>query len=213
MRIRTMLLAGLATTSLTWGCSTHKDLIKKQEAQITELQGQVSTLESQLSAEKQRSEQLNSELEAALSDYQKKEQVLLEKIDDRSVITVSDAMLFQSGSVQLTQNAADILDRIGEVLARYPDREIRVAGHTDNVGIGLEFQSRFASNWELSTARAMSVLHYLRSKHNISPEQIAAVGYGEYRPVADNSTKEGRSANRRVVIEVGPKLSAAYSDR
>lgn len=191
---------------LSWGCSSNKDLIAQQEQQIADLQGQVSDLENQLAAEKKRSDELNAELETALAEYQKKEQVLLEKIDDKSVITVSDAMMFQSGSVQLTQKATEILDAVADVLGRYPDREIRIAGHTDNVGIGLEFQERFKSNWELSTARATSVLHYLRGKHNLEPNRIAAVGYGEFRPIADNSTPEGRSKNRRVVIEVGPKL-------
>jgi chemotaxis protein MotB len=81
-----------------------------------------------------------------------------------------------------------------------------VEGHTDNVGIALEFQNAFRSNWELSTARATSVVHYLRNKHKISPDRMAAVGYGEHRPISDNSTPEGRSKNRRVVIEIGPKL-------
>ena len=206
MKIRAVMLSGLLLACLSWGCSSNKDKLAAQETQIAELQSQVTNLETELAAEKKRSEDLNGELETALADYQKKEQVLLEKIDDKSVITVSDAMLFQSGGVNLTDQAKDVLDRIGEVLSRYPDREIRVAGHTDNVGIGLEFQSRFKSNWELSTARASSVLHYLSSKHNIPPDHIAAVGYGEFRPTGDNSTPEGRKSNRRVVIEVGPKL-------
>lgn len=206
MNTRAIWLMLSLLAALSWGCSSNKDLIASQEQQIAELQGQVTNLETELAAEKKRSNELNSELESALAEYQQKEQVLLEKIDNKSVITVSDAMMFQSGSVQLTQKATEILDKVSDVLGRYPDREIRVGGHTDNVGIGLEFQERFKSNWELSSARATSVLHYLRSKHNLDPTHIAAVGYGEYRPVTDNGTPEGRSANRRVVIEVGPKL-------
>jgi chemotaxis protein MotB len=206
MKIRATWLLLPFVAALSWGCSNNKELIAQQEEQIATLQGQVTNLETELANEKKRSNDLNSELEAALAEYQKKEQVLLEKIDDKSVITVSDAMMFQSGSVQLTSKATEILDKVSEVLARYPDREIRIAGHTDNVGIGLEFQERFKSNWELSSARATSVLHYLRTKHNLDPQHIAAVGYGEYRPIADNSTPEGRASNRRVVIEVGPKL-------
>lgn len=206
MKFRAIGLLLLMLAALSLGCSSNKDLVAAQEQQIADLQTQVADLEGQLAAEKKRSDELNAELEAALAEYQQKEQVLLEKIDDKSVITVSDAMMFQSGSVQLTQKATEILDAVADVLGRYPDREIRVAGHTDNVGIGLEFQEKFKSNWELSTARATSVLHYLRSKHNIEPGRVAAVGYGEFRPVADNSTPEGRASNRRVVIEVGPKL-------
>ena len=206
MKIRAVWLIALVGASLSWGCSNNKELLAQKDQQIADLQNKVTTLESDLASERQRSEKLNADLEAALAEYQKKEQVLLEKIDDKSVITVSDAMMFQSGGVQLTEKAKEILDKIGDVLTRYPDREIRIGGHTDNVGIGLEFQEKFKTNWELSTARATSVLHYMQPKYNIAPERIAAVGYGEYRPVADNSTPEGRSKNRRVVIEVGPKL-------
>jgi chemotaxis protein MotB len=202
---RLLLAAALGVMALT-GCSNNKELLAQKDQQIAELEGRVGTLESELSAEKRRSSDLNADLEKALADYKQKENVLLQKIDDRSVVTVSEAMMFASGGVQLTQKATEMLDKMAAVLSKYPDREVRVEGHTDNVGIALEFQSRFKSNWELSTARATSVLHYLRQRTNINPNQLAAVGYGEYRPLADNSTAEGRSKNRRVVITVGPKL-------
>ncbi len=205
MRKWAILAILLALVVLTTGCSNKKEIAAKDQ-EIAELQSRVSSLEGDLATETDRANQLNSDLDVALAEYQQKEQVLLEKIDNKSVITVSDAMMFGSGNVQLTQSATDLLDRVVEVLGNYPDREIRIEGHTDNVGIALEFQERFKSNWELSTARATSVLHYLRRRHDIEAERLAAVGYGEYRPVADNSTPEGRSSNRRVVIEVGPKL-------
>jgi len=205
MRKWAILAILLALVVLTTGCSNKKEIAAKDQ-EIAELQSRVSSLEGDLATETERANQLNSDLDVALAEYQQKEQVLLEKIDNKSVITVSDAMMFGSGNVQLTQSATDLLDRVVEVLGNYPDREIRIEGHTDNVGIALEFQERFKSNWELSTARATSVLHYLRRRHDIEAERLAAVGYGEYRPVADNSTPEGRSSNRRVVIEVGPKL-------
>ena len=205
MRKWAILAILLALVVLTTGCSNKKELEAKDQ-EIAELQSRVSSLEGDLATETERANQLNSDLDVALAEYQQKEQVLLEKIDNKSVITVSDAMMFSSGNVQLTQTATGLLDRVVEVLGNYPDREIRIEGHTDNVGIALEFQDRFKSNWELSTARATSVLHYLRRRHDLVAERLAAVGYGEYRPVADNSTPEGRSANRRVVIEVGPKL-------
>jgi chemotaxis protein MotB len=196
-------LLGLAVA--TAGCSNKKELEAKNQ-EIAELQSRVSKLESELANEKQRAEQLNQELDSALAEYQQKENVWLEKIDNMSVVTMSDAMLFSSGSVQLTQKATEVLDAIVGVIRQYPDREIRVEGHTDNVGIALEFQDRFKSNWELSTARATSVLHYLRRQADFDPQRMAAVGLGEYRPVAGNDTPEGRAANRRVVIRIGPKL-------
>ena len=170
--MRTNILIALLILSLVaaTGCSSNKELLLEKDAQIAELQQKVGSLESTLSSAEQRSSELDSELQAALEEFKLKEQVLLEKIDNKSVITVSDAMMFSSGSLALTSTATDILDKIGDVIARYPDREVRIEGHTDNVGIALEFQEQFKSNWELSTARATAVLHYLRRKHDISED-------------------------------------------
>ena len=203
---KSFILIVLLVALLAVGCSSNKDLLTQKDQQITELEGRVGTLEGELSGERKRATDLNAELEAALAEYKQKENVLLEKIENKSVITVSDAMMFTSGGVQLTQKATEMLDKLAGVLGKYPGREIRIEGHTDNVGIALEFQAQFKSNWELSTARATSVLHYLRQKHKVDANRLAAVGYGEYRPLADNATPEGRSKNRRVVISVGPKL-------
>lgn len=200
------MLIVLLVALLAAGCSSNKDLLAQKDQQIAELEGRVGTLEGELSGERKRAADLNAELETALAEYKQKENVLLEKIEDKSVVTASDAMMFTSGGVQLTQKATEMLDKMAGVLANYPDREIRIEGHTDNVGIALEFQAQFKSNWELSTARATSVLHYLRQKHKVDAGRLAAVGYGEYRPAADNTTPEGRAKNRRVVITVGPKL-------
>lgn len=199
-------LSVLTAAALSMGCSNNKELLAQKDQQILDLQQRVGTLESELSTERSRAAQLNADLERALAEYTQKEQVLLQKIDDRSVVTVSDAVMFSSGSVNLSSKGTGLLDQVASVIEQYPDREIRVEGHTDNVGIALEFQNAFRSNWELSTARATSVVHYLRKKHNVSPDRMAAVGYGEYRPITDNTTPEGRSKNRRVVIEIGPKL-------
>ena len=114
-------------------------------------------------------------------------------------------MMFSSGSVQLTQTATNILDKIMEVVGKYPDREIRIEGHTDNVGIALEFQDRFKSNWELSTARALSVLRFFVDKTDADPRKLSAVGYGEYRPLVPNDTPENKRLNRRVDIVILPK--------
>lgn len=206
MLMKRFILVVLLAIAVAAGCSSNKDLLAQKDQQIAELEGRVGTLESELAGERQRATDLNTELEQALADYKQKENLLLEKIEDKSVITVSDAMMFASGGVQLTQRATEMLDKLASVLANYPDREIRIEGHTDNVGIALEFQERFKSNWELSTARATSVLHYLRRRHKVAADRLAAVGYGEYRPLADNATPEGRAKNRRVVISVGPKL-------
>ena len=117
------------------------------------------------------------------------------------VITFVDSVLFDSGKAKLHRGASRSLDKVVKVCRRVvADREVGIEGHTDNQAIKY---SGWESNWELSTARATSVLHYL-AKKGISPERLSATGYGKYRPVASNMTAEGRGENRRVEIVIFP---------
>ena len=112
------------------------------------------------------------------------------------VVSLKEAGFFDSGSATVKQNSLPQLERILESLREY-DNQIRVEGHTDNIPIST---SAFHSNWELSTTRATNVVHYMINGDKFSPEKISATGYGEHRPVAENSSTEGRSKNRRVDI-------------
>jgi len=95
--------------------------------------------------------------------------------------------------------------KIAAILIQHPELKIHVIGHTDNVPI----RSRFASNWELSTARALAAVHFLTEKAAVDPHRVGAVGYGEFRPIADNATAEGRAKNRRIAITILPDELAA----
>jgi len=119
------------------------------------------------------------------------------------VISVQDTVLFSSGSAKLTPQAREVMDKLGLILLQTPNY-IRIEGHTDNVPINTP---RFSSNWELSVARATSVVQYLIARHNFPPERLSATGYGEYRPKATNATAEGRQKNRRVDFVI---LSSLY---
>lgn len=188
------------------GCSGKQKIIDKQLMEITALQGQLQGMEEKWVSEKNRADRLTAELNQALAEFTGEKDVLLDQIATKSIVTVSDAALFQSGGTRLTSMGEEILGRIGEVVDLYPDREILVEGHTDNVQIAKQFQQKFKSNWELSSARANSALHYMRENYNVPPQRMASVGYGEYRPAADNTTPEGRAMNRRVVIVIGPVM-------
>ena len=118
------------------------------------------------------------------------------QMEERGVVVrFADQVLFDLAKADLRPEAVAILDRMSEVLKRWPNF-IRVEGHTDNWPIRTE---RFPSNWELSTARATTVVRHLIAR-GIEPARLAAVGYGEYRPVRPNDTAENRAANRRVDI-------------
>lgn len=117
-----------------------------------------------------------------------------------TVITLTDTVAFNSGSAELKEEIKPLLDKILVIIKRHHANNIKIEGHTDNVPIS---GSIYQSNWELSTARAQSVLRYFTEK-GIPPQNLSIAGYGEYRPIADNSTPEGRSKNRRVEIVLLP---------
>jgi len=122
---------------------------------------------------------------------------LVTSIEERGlVVSISDTLLFESGSADITPRAREILDKITNVLASAPNY-IKVEGHTDNLPINT---ARFPSNWELSVLRATNVVHIMKEK--IPAQQLSAVGYGEYRPIASNDTEEGRAKNRRVDLVI-----------
>ncbi len=130
-------------------------------------------------------------------------QIHLEMAERGLIITFVDEILFDSGKAKIKSEAVSGLDKIAEViLEEVPDRDKGLEGHTENQPLKY---SGWQSNWELSTARATSVLHYLVDEGGFPPEKVSPIGYGEYKPVASNATKEGRRENRRVEIIILPK--------
>ncbi len=122
----------------------------------------------------------------------------------RMMLKLPDDILFPSGSKQLKKGGREALEEVAAVLAEAAkDREFLVAGHTDNVPV--RRGGRFRDNWELSTARATEVVTLLIDK-GVPPENLAAAGYGEYDPIADNGSEEGREQNRRLEIILVPKI-------
>lgn len=213
--MRTLCLAAtllIAGTSLT-GCTNQKLIAQKdqeieaRDQTIAGLEQEIALLEQEAGSALQRADQLNEDLQTALKDLQEKEKLSLSTDQNRAMITMPDAVTFASASATLTDEGKMIIDRVWEVLRKYPDRKIMVEGHTDNMSIAPQYQHRFRTNWELSAARALSVVHYVSDKFDADPKRLAAVGCGEHQPVADNDTEKGRRANRRVVIVVAEPRS------
>jgi len=154
----------------------------------------------ELQDEVDRLSQIRADLEEQLKGIKG---VSLSMEDRGLVITFLDEVLFDSGKAKIKPEASVPLDKVASVItSEASDLDIGIEGHTDNVPIKY---SGWKSNWELSTARATSVLHYLIEK-GVSPSRLAAIGYGEFRPVSSNDTAEGRSKNRRVEIVILPQL-------
>ncbi len=124
------------------------------------------------------------------------------------VISLKDSILFTPGSADLTPAARKTIDQLADRLAtgmQGDPRPIRVEGHTDNTPI---HTSKYPSNWELSTARATTIVKYLVDRHHFAPPQLSAAGYGEFKPIAENSSIEGKQKNRRVDIVVLNRTAA-----
>ena len=123
------------------------------------------------------------------------DQVKLEISHRGLVISLKDTEFFDSGKASVRQESKVLLDNIAAAIDKYSN-SVRIEGYTDNIPIKT---AQFQSNWELSTARATNIVHYLVD-HQFPAEKLSAVGYGQYRPIADNSTEEGRQKNRRVDV-------------
>ena len=120
----------------------------------------------------------------------------------RMVIDLKQDILFPSGSAELSDVGEETLREVAGALAEFPDRSFQVEGHTDNVPINT---TRFPSNWELSTARAVSVVKLL-ADGGMNADNLSAAGYGEFQPRADNASPEGRALNRRIEVVMQPDL-------
>ena len=122
-------------------------------------------------------------------------------------INLSDKMLYQSGSADITPRANEVLGKIATIVKSRPGFEVMVEGYTDNVPIS---NSCIKDNWDLSVKRSTSVVRALQKQHGIDPNRLIAAGRGEYNAMADNSTADGRSMNRRTRIIILPKLDQFY---
>jgi chemotaxis protein MotB len=143
-------------------------------------------------------------IEAGLKDQIASKQVKLETLEGKLKITFVDKILFNSGSAQINQAGQQTLLSLADTLRQAPEQKIVVEGHTDNVGLGQVLQKVFPTNWELSTARATSVVRFLQDKAEIQPTRLSATGFSFYKPVAENETDEGRAQNRRIEIILVP---------
>ncbi len=130
------------------------------------------------------------------------------KVDKTVVfINLSDKMLYQSGSAEITPRANEVLGKIAKIIESRPNLEVMVEGYTDNVPISSEC---FKDNWDLSVKRSTSVVRVLQNKFNIDPNRLIAAGRGEYNTLASNETADGRAINRRTRIIIMPKLNQFY---
>jgi chemotaxis protein MotB len=172
------------------------------EAEVAQLRALRARAEAEKAQFKALTERFQSMIDAG--------QLEVVRRDGRMMLKLPDDILFPSGSRRLKQDGREALQKVAAVLKDVGgDREFIVAGHTDNVPV--KRGGRFASNWELSTARATTVVQ-LMIDEGVDPDQLAAAGYGEHDPIASNDTAEGRQKNRRLEIILMPRIEAVETE-
>jgi chemotaxis protein MotB len=168
-----------------------RDSLAETTNRVAELQRQTE--------EVQRSRQtMEDQMRRALES----KDVTISELQGKLTVNILDRIMFDSGEAQLKPEGQEVLRKIAAVLAHYPNRQIHVIGHTDNVPIRASSRSKYPSNWELSTARATAAVRFLSEQAGVDPRRLGAVGYGEFHPIADNGTPDGRAKNRRIALVV-----------
>jgi chemotaxis protein MotB len=174
----------------------ERTALERQQGSLRTELDTVARQKAQLEAANQQTKSQYDGLVANLNEEVKKGQLQVRQYKDMLTVEVAEQLFFDSGRAALKEQGKDVLKRVGEALKGYEDKVIRVVGHTDNVPIAT---SQFPSNWELSVARATTVVRFLQSA-GIPPERLVASGRGEFSPIAPNDDADGRRKNRRIEI-------------
>ena len=154
------------------------------------------------------SEKMSEQLEDAIARYGIQDQVEVDFNAQYVMLNMNGALLFDSGHAEIRSEAYPLIDKLGKLIEPYQDNIIEVEGHTDNVPI---HSAKYEDNDVLSFYRARAVTDYLRDITTVEPAHLKASGRGEYVPVADNTTQEGRSRNRRVIIKIYNSYSSDFN--
>jgi len=180
--------------------ATRMELAEKQ-SMLNLTEKQLKTLR-QIEAETQKRNEIYARFVGKLQKMIDAGKLTVSIENGRLVINLPENILFPTGRTALSTDGTETLKEIADILKELPERRFQIEGHTDTVPI---HNDRFASNWELSSGRALRVVH-LMIDEGVMPQNISAAGYGEFQPRADNSTAEGKALNRRIEIVMLPNL-------
>jgi len=188
--------------------------LAEEQTRRAQLEAEIAAQREQREAELRTAQEAYARLIADLQTEITRKDIAIHEFTDQLSITIVDRVLFPSGQETLTAEGKQILEKVGRALAKRTDQRIQIEGHTDDQDIGLELKKRFASNWELSTARATEVVRYLLGHTSLPANRLLAVGRADTMPVASNATETGRQQNRRIEIILLPpdKLKQTAQD-
>jgi len=191
------------TDDLSRSVSENRKKNADLEAENTKLKESLAQLKQktqEVEAQSNTYQDLLKEMKAEIS----KGEITITELKGKLTMDVVDKILFASGEAKVKKEGLEVLKRVVDILKDMKDKNIRIEGHTDNVQIAGNLSKVYPTNWELSAARALNVTKYLQEQ-GIDPKIISATAFGEYQPLADNDTPEGRAKNRRIAIILLPK--------
>jgi chemotaxis protein MotB len=198
-----------------------RESLTKEQVELREryedLRVSRETLEQQLDVERAERERATSQVQELsgtykslideLEDEVSSGKLEIQKLEGQLQVRALDRILFASGSAELKPEGKKVLKRVADQIRKLPDQRVRIEGHTDNVPISTP---RFPSNWELSSARAATVVRAFE-EFGLAPDLLEASGFSSHHPIAENSTSEGRSRNRRIEIVLVPARESGAS--
>ena len=191
------------TDDLSKSVSENRKKIADLEAENTKLKENLTQLKQksqEVEAESKTYKDLLKEMKGEIAQGE----ITITELKGKLTMDVVDKILFASGEAKVKKEGLEVLKRVVDILKNIKDKNIRIEGHTDNVQITSHLTRIYPTNWELSAARALNVTKYLQEQ-GIDPKIISATAFGEYQPLAENDTPEGRTKNRRIAIILLPK--------
>jgi len=196
--------AEIARKALEERLATQEEEAARLAADRDALARQIEQKDSEIAKLKATYDSLQEKMKAEI----KRGEIRLSQAGGRIRVDLIDKILFDSGSADLSKRGEEVLGRIGSVLTNVEDKQIQISGHTDDNPIRDRLKEKFATNWDLSVARAVTVVRFLSEHAKVPSRRMVAAGYGQFHPIASNANPEGRARNRRIEILLTPSLEA-----
>jgi chemotaxis protein MotB len=185
------------------GYFVTEERYKNIEEKYNACQGKIGLTEKEkadLLAREQQNKATYDQLMSQLKKEVSEGQVAIQQYEDKLTVNVAEKIFFDSGSAELKPGGKELLKKFGRIVKGLSDKWIRVEGHTDNVPIAKPLQPTYPTNWELSAARAITVVRFLQEHAGVPPKMLMAAAFGQYQPIAPNDTAANKQKNRRIEI-------------
>ena len=193
--------AGLLSTNV----ANKESQLTTSQQQLADQQKRLEQLQSLMDQQKKATQEIRKKMADALVGFNSNELTVAVK-NGKVYVSLQENLLFPSGSAVVNPKGKEALGKLAEVLNTNPDITVDIEGHTDSIPI----RGKYKDNWDLSTARANSIVRILTTDYQVDPVRVIASGHSQYDPVQSNGTPEGRALNRRTEIILSPKLDELY---